>query len=309
MARTRFTSDSGLTFRMTSVMFLLGAVFVALVVAVMFILPPAWTPIIAVIAIGIAWGQWYFSDKVAMKAMRAREVTPEEAPELHAMIDRLCALADMPKPRVGVADISVPNAFATGRSPERSVVCVTTGILGLLTADEMEAVLAHELSHVAHRDVTVMTIASTAGIVAGMLTRGAQYGALFGGRRSNDNNGFPAWIVVLVVSLVVYAVSFFLTRLLSRYRELCADRSGAYLTMKPQALASALQKIAGGMSAVPERDLRATSSMNAFFIAPAIKGVSLSQLTSTHPSLEQRLEQLAKIQAELSRPVDGPPAP
>jgi heat shock protein HtpX len=309
MARTRFTSDSGLTFRMTSVMFLLGAVFVALVVAVMFILPPAWTPIIAVIAIGIAWGQWYFSDTVAMKAMRAREVTPEEAPELHAMIDRLCALADMPKPRVGVADISVPNAFATGRSPERSVVCVTTGILGLLTADEMEAVLAHELSHVAHRDVTVMTIASTAGIVAGMLTRGAQYGALFGGRRSNDNNGFPAWIVVLVVSLVVYAVSFFLTRLLSRYRELCADRSGAYLTMKPQALASALQKIAGGMSAVPERDLRATSSMNAFFIAPAIKGVSLSQLTSTHPSLEQRLEQLAKIQAELSRPVDGPPAP
>jgi heat shock protein HtpX len=309
MARTRFTSDSGLTFRMTSVMFLLGAVFVALVVAVMFILPPAWTPIIAVIAIGIAWGQWYFSDKVAMKAMRAREVTPEEAPELHAMIDRLCALADMPKPRVGVADIPVPNAFATGRSPERSVVCVTTGILGLLTADEMEAVLAHELSHVAHRDVTVMTIASTAGIVAGMLTRGAQYGALFGGRRSNDNNGFPAWIVVLVVSLVVYAVSFFLTRLLSRYRELCADRSGAYLTMKPQALASALQKIAGGMSAVPERDLRATSSMNAFFIAPAIKGVSLSQLTSTHPSLEQRLEQLAKIQAELSRPVDGPPAP
>jgi heat shock protein HtpX len=210
---------------------------------------------------------------------------------------------------VGVADVSVPNAFATGRSPERSVVCVTTGILGLLTADEMEAVLAHELSHVAHRDVTVMTIASTAGIVAGMLTRGAQYGALFGGRRSNDNNGFPAWIVVLVVSLVVYAVSFFLTRLLSRYRELCADRSGAYLTMKPQALASALQKIAGGMSAVPERDLRATSSMNAFFIAPAIKGVSLSQLTSTHPSLEQRLEQLAKIQAELSRPVDGPPAP
>ncbi len=309
MARTRFVSDSGLTVRMTSVMFLLGAVFVALVVAVMFILPPAWTPIIAVIAIGIAWGQWYFSDTVAMKAMRAREVTPEEAPELHAMIDRLCALADMPKPRVGVADISVPNAFATGRSPERSVVCVTTGILGLLTADEMEAVLAHELSHVAHRDVTVMTIASTAGIVAGMLTRGAQYGALFGGRRSNDNNGFPAWIVVLVVSLVVYAVSFFLTRLLSRYRELCADRSGAYLTMKPQALASALQKIAGGMSAVPERDLRATSSMNAFFIAPAIKGVSLSQLTSTHPSLEQRLEQLAKIQAELSRPVDGPPAP
>ncbi len=311
MARTRFTSDTGLTVRMTSVMFLLGALFVALVVALMFVLPAQWTPIIGVIAIGIAWGQWYFSDTVAMKAMRAREVTPEQAPELHAMIDRLVALADMPKPRVGVADMNVPNAFATGRSPERSVVCVTTGILGLLTADEMEAVLAHELSHVAHRDVTVMTIASTAGVVAGMLTRGAQYGALFGGgrRNNNDNNGVPVWLVVLVVSLVVYAVSFFLTRLLSRYRELCADRSGAYLTMKPQALATALQKISGGMSAVPEKDLRASSSMNAFFIAPAIKGVSLSQLTSTHPSLEQRLEQLARIQAELSRPVDGPDTP
>jgi heat shock protein HtpX len=303
MARTRFTSDSGLTFRMTSVMFVLGAMFVALVVVLMFILPPAWTPIIGIIAIGIAWGQWYFSDSVAMKAMRAREVTPEEAPELHAMIDRLVALADMPKPRVGVADMSVPNAFATGRSPQRSVVCVTTGILGLLTADEMEAVLAHELSHVAHRDVTVMTIASTAGIVAGMLTRGAQYGALFGGgrRNNNDNGGAFALLAVLVISLVVYAVSFFLTRLLSRYRELCADRSGAYLTMKPQALASALQKISGGMNAIPTADLRASSSMNAFFIAPAIKGVSLSQLTSTHPSLEQRLEQLAQIEAELSR--------
>ncbi len=301
MARTRFVGDRGLTVRMTSVMFLLGAVFVALVVVLMLVMPVQYAPIIGLIGIGIAWGQWYFSDTVAMKAMRAREVTPEEAPELHQMIDRLCALADMPKPRVGVADIPVPNAFATGRSPERSVVCVTTGILGLLTADEMEAVLAHELSHVAHRDVTVMTIASTAGIVAGMLTRGAQYGAFFGGRRSNDNNGAPVWIIVLGVSLLVYAVSFFLTRLLSRYRELCADRSGAYLTMKPRHLATALQKISGGMNAIPTADLRASSSMNAFFITPAIKGVGLSQLTSTHPSLEQRLEQLAKIEAELSR--------
>jgi heat shock protein HtpX len=302
MARTRFVGDKGLTVRMTSVMFLLGAVFVALIVVLMFVMPPQWAPIIGVLGIGIAWGQWYFSDTVAMRAMRAREVTPQEAPELHAMIDRLCALADMPKPRVGVADIPVPNAFATGRSPERSVVCVTTGILGLLTADEMEAVLAHELSHVAHRDVTVMTIASTAGIVAGMLTRGAQYGALFGGRRNNnDNGGAFAFVIVLAISLVVYAVSFFLTRLLSRYRELCADRSGAYLTMKPRNLATALQKISGGMNAIPTADLRASSSMNAFFIAPAIKGVSLSQLTSTHPSLEQRLEQLARIEAELSR--------
>jgi heat shock protein HtpX len=311
MARTRFGSDAGLTARMTSVMFLLGAIFVALIVVLMFVLPPSLAPIIGIIGIAIAWGQWYFSDTVAMKAMRAREVTPQEAPELHQMIDRLCALADMPKPRVGVADLKVPNAFATGRSPQRSVVCVTTGILGMLTADEMEAVLAHELSHVAHRDVTVMTIASTAGILAGMLTRGAQYGAFFGGGRRDDNNntgGLPVWLVVLVVSLVVYAVSFFLTRLLSRYRELCADRSGAYLTMKPRALATALQKISSGMNAIPTADLRASSALNAFFIAPAIKGVSLSQLTSTHPSLEQRLQQLATIEADLSRPVDGPPA-
>jgi heat shock protein HtpX len=312
MARTRFRSDAGLTARMTSVMFLLGGIFVALIVILIFVLPPQWAPFIAIIGLGIAWYQWYNSDKVAMRAMRAREVTPEEAPELHAMIDRLCALADMPKPRVGVADVNVPNAFATGRSPERSVVCVTTGILGMLTADEMEAVLAHELSHVAHRDVLVMTIASSAGIIAGMLSRGAQYGAWFGGgRRDNNNNGLPIWLVVLVVSLVVYAVSFFLTRLLSRYRELCADRSGAYLTLKPRALGTALQKISSGMNAIPTADLRASSAMNAFFIAPAIKGVSLTQLTSTHPSLEQRLQQLAKIEAELSRPVDGvdgPPA-
>jgi len=311
MARTRFASDAGLTARMTSVMFLLGGIFVALIVILMFVLPPTWAPFIGLIGLGIAWWQWYNSDTVAMRAMRAREVTPEEAPELHAMIDRLCTLADMPKPRVGIADVSVPNAFATGRSPDRSVVCVTTGILGLLTADEMEAVLAHELSHVAHRDVLVMTIASSAGIIAGMLSRGAQYGAWFGGgRRDNDNNGgLPIWLVVLLISLVVYAVSFFLARLLSRYRELCADRSGAYLTMKPRALATALQKISGGMNAIPTADLRASSAMNAFFIAPAIKGVSLSQLTSTHPSLEQRLEQLARIEAELSRPVDGPPEP
>jgi heat shock protein HtpX len=294
---------------MTSVMFLLGGLFVAIVVALMFAVNGPLVYVIGIVAIGIAWYQWYASDKLAMRAMRAREVTPEEAPELHGMIDRLCAMADMPKPRVGIADVSIPNAFATGRSPERSVVCVTTGILGLLTADEMEAVLAHELSHVAHRDVMVMTIASTAGIIAGMVTRGAQWGMIGGlGRRNNnnDNGGAIALVAMLAVSLVVYAISFFLTRLLSRYRELCADRSGAYLTLKPQALASALTKISGGMAAVPQQDLRAASSMNAFFIAPAIKGVSFSQLTSTHPSLEQRLEQLAKIQAELGRPTDGP---
>jgi heat shock protein HtpX len=304
MARTRFLPDRGLTARMTLVMFLLGALFVALVVGLMYAVPQ-YAVIIGLVGIGVAWYQWYSSDKVAMRAMRAREVTPEEAPELHGMIDRLCAMADMPKPRVGVADLDLPNAFATGRSPDRAVVCVTTGILGRLTAEELEGVLAHELSHVAHRDVLVMTVASSAGILAGMLTRGAQYGGMMGGRRSsnNNNNGLPVWLIVLLVSLVVYAVSFLLLKLLSRYRELCADRAGAYLTMKPAALASALQKITGEMAAIPQKDLRAASAMNAFFFAPAISGASLRALTSTHPSLEQRLEQLARIQAELGRPT------
>jgi heat shock protein HtpX len=221
------------------------------------------------------------------------------------MIDRLCALADMPKPRVAIAYTDMPNAFATGRSPSHSAVCVTTGILDKLTVDEMEGVLAHELSHVAHRDVLVMTLAASAGIAAGMLTRGAQYGAMFGGRDRRESNGPPFWLIALVISLVVYAVSFFLTRLLSRYRELCADRSGAFLTGKPAALASALTKISGEIASIPSRDLRETQGMNAFFIAPAVSGMTLKTLTSTHPSLEERLEQLAKVSAELGRPMDG----
>ena len=306
MARTRFVGDAGLTARMTLVMFLLGGLFVGLVVVLMSIFwasSPGIGILIGVAGLGIAWFQWYKSDTVAMRAMGAREVSPEQAPELHGMIDRLCALADMPKPRVGIADTSLPNAFATGRSPQRSVVVVTTGILQRLDAEELEGVLAHELSHVAHRDVLVMTVASSAGIMAGMLTRGAQYGAIFGGGRRDNNNGIPVWLLVLVVSMVVYAVSFVLLKLLSRYRELSADRAGAYLTMKPEALASALQKITGDINTIPERDLRATKAMNAFFIAPAARGVSLRTLTSTHPTLEQRLEQLARIQAELGRPT------
>ena len=304
MARTRFVGDAGLTARMTSVMFLLGALFVGIIAVLIAVMPAGWAPIIGVIGLGVVWFQWYKSDTVAMKAMRAREVTPEQAPELHGMIERLCTLADMPKPRVGIADTDLPNAFATGRSPNRSVVVVTTGILRRLTAEELEGVLAHELSHVAHRDVLVMTVASSAGIVASMLTRGAQYGAIFGGgRRDSNTGGVPVWLVVLVVSLVTYAVSFLLLKLLSRYRELSADRAGAYLTMRPQALASALQKITGEINQIPDRDLRASQAMNAFFIAPAVRGVSLRTLTSTHPSLEQRLEQLARIQAELDRPA------
>jgi len=303
MARSRFVGDAGLTVRMTTVMFLLGALFVALVVGLALAAGGALGVLIGLVGIGVAVYQWANSDKVAMRAMRAREVSPEQAPELHGMIDRLCALADMPKPRVGVADTSVPNAFATGRSPERSVVCVTTGILGMLSAEELEGVLAHELSHVAHRDVLVMTVASSAGIAAGMLGQGARFGGLgLFGRRGN-NGGLPVWLVVLLVSLAVYAISFLLLRLLSRYRELAADRAGAYLTMRPDALASALTKITGGINQIPQRDLREVSAASALCIAPAIGGVSLSTLTATHPSLEQRLEQLARIQAELSRPT------
>jgi|SRR3954470_10102094 len=318
MARTRFINDRGLTARMTLVMFLLGALFVALVVGLAYaggaVFGGGVAVIIGVAGIGVAWFQWYNSDTLALKAMRAREVSPQEAPELHGVIDRLCALADMPKPRVAISYMDMPNAFATGRSPHHSAVCVTTGILDRLTAEEMEGVLAHELSHVAHRDVTVMTLAASAGIAAGLLTRGAQYGMFFGGgdRRGNNdnNNGIPFWLIALVISLVVYAVSFFLTRLLSRYRELCADRSGAFLTQKPSALASALTKISGEIASIPNKDLRETQSMNAFFIAPAVSGMTLRTITSTHPSLEQRLEQLAKVSAELGKPMDGGfPAP
>lgn len=303
MATSRFIKDSGLTARMTLTMFLLGALFVGLVVTVMaFVRSTGGAVLVAVVAVGMAFWQWWTSDSVAMRAMRAREVSPEEAPELHGMIDRLCALADMPKPRVGISDLAVPNAFATGRSPDRAVVCVTTGILQTLDAEELEAVLAHELSHVAHRDVLVMTVASSAGIAAGLLMRFAQFGGM---GRSRNSSSLPAVLVAVVVSLVVYAVSYLLLRLLSRYRELSADRAGAYLTLKPGALASALQKISGEAAATPRRDLRAgsaASAASALCIVPALGG-GLSGLVATHPPLQQRLEQLARIQAELGRPT------
>jgi heat shock protein HtpX len=211
----------------------------------------------------------------------------------------------MPKPRVAISYTDLPNAFATGRSPSHSAVCVTTGILDRLTLDELEGVLAHELSHVAHRDVMVMSLASSAAIITGMLMRGSQYGAYgFFGRRDN-NGGMPAWLLILVASIFVYIASFLAIKLLSRYRELAADRAGAFLTGKPSALASALTKITGDIATIPQRDLRQAAPMNAFFIAPAVSGVSWRTLTSTHPSLEQRLEQLARVSAELGRPLDG----
>jgi len=226
-------------------------------------------------------------------------VTPEQAPQLHAIVDRVCAMADMPKPRVGIADLDVPNAFATGRSPNRSVVVVTTGILKRLDAEELEGVLAHELSHVAHRDVTVMAVASFTAILAGFMMRSVMWGSI---GRNRDNNVAVMVLAVTVVSVVVYFLSYILMRALSRYRELGADRGAALLTGKPSALARALQKISGEMAAIPTRDLRQLEPVSAFAFAPAISGkggLGLATLFSTHPSLDKRLAQLARISAEL----------
>jgi heat shock protein HtpX len=267
--------------------------------------------VVLVFAAIILFVQYWFSDKIALFGMGGHIVTPEQAPQLHGVIDRLCALADMKKPRVAIADTDVPNAFATGRSPNSAVVCATSGLMRRLDEAELEAVLAHELSHVAHRDVAVMTIASFLGVVAGLITRIMFWTGMmggFGGGNSNNNNGQDnaalVEMAVLVVSVVVYAISFLLTRALSRYRELAADRSGALLTGQPSALASALVKVTGEMSRIPTRDLRSAEAFNAFFFTPAIagKGVSLSTLFSTHPSLDKRLAQLASIEAELGKP-------
>jgi heat shock protein HtpX len=283
---------------MAVTMFLLGllyVVFVGVLVAV-----GVRTLGVLVIAVGLLLVQYFLSDRIALFAMGGQEVSPEQAPELHGLIDRLCALADMPKPRVAIADSDIPNAFATGRNQKHAVVCVTTGILRRLEPQELEGVLAHELSHVAHRDVAVMTIASFLGIVAGLMTRFALYTGL--GRSRDNSGGLPIGLIIMLVSAVVYAISFLLTRALSRYRELAADRAGALLTQRPSALASALTKVSGEMARIPTRDLREAEPFNAFYFAPALsKRQSLATLFSTHPPLERRLAELAKISAQLGR--------
>jgi len=308
MARSRFAPDRGLTARMLVTMFLLGLLYVAFVGFFVVFVPRLWV-LVLVIAVAFLLFQYFFSDKLALFAMHGKVVTEQEAPELHGVIDRICAMSDMPKPRVAVADTDVPNAFATGRNQNNAVVCVTTGLLRRLETTELEGVLAHELAHVAHRDVAVMTIASFLGILAGLLTRfGLEWG-LWGGfsdrnRNNNDQSTAMVLLVVIGVSAAVYAVSFLLTRALSRYRELSADRSAAELTGRPSALASALTKVTGDMARIPTKDLRAAEPFNAFYFAPAFsKGFSISTLFSTHPSLDKRLEQLASISAQLGKGV------
>ena len=297
--RTRFAPDRGLTTRMTVTMFMIGMLYVVFVGGLLVLLRGAW-PLILLIGGGLFIAQFWFSDRIAAFSMGAREVTPEEAPELHGVVDRICALADMPKPKVAIADSDVPNAFATGRSQKAAVVCATTGLLRRLEPDELEGVLAHELSHVAHKDVAVMTIASFLGVMAGLITRIGLWGGF--GRGGRDQNAQLVAILIPLVSAVVYAISFMLTRMLSRYRELSADRSAALLTGRPSSLASALTKVTGQMAKIPTRDLRKAEPFNAFYFAPAFSsGESLSKLLSTHPTLEQRLEQLGRISVELGR--------
>ncbi|MFI0775545.1 zinc metalloprotease HtpX [Streptomyces sp. NPDC021212] len=299
MPHTRYAPDRGLTTRMVITMFFIGLLYVVFVGVLIALLRGAW-PLILLIAGGLFIAQFWFSDRIAAFSMGAREVTPQQAPELHGAVDRLCALADMPKPRVAIADTDVPNAFATGRSQKNALVCATTGLLRRLEPDELEGVLAHELSHVAHRDVAVMTIASFLGVLAGIMTRAALWGGL--SRSSRNNNVGIAVLLIPLVSAVVYTISFLLTRLLSRYRELSADRAGALLTGRPSALAAALTKVTGQMARIPTRDLRKAEPFNAFFFAPALSGESLSRLLSSHPTLEQRLGQLGRIAAQLGRP-------
>jgi heat shock protein HtpX len=297
--RGRYAADRELTTRMLVVVFLLGLLYVVAVA----VLIGAGVPPVAVLVVvgGFFVFQYVASDRIALYAMNARIVEPHEAPDLHGVIDRLVALSDTPKPRVAIADSDVPNAFAAGRSPGRAVVCVTTGLMRRLDDVELEGVVAHELSHVAHRDVAVMTVASFLGVLAGFVTRFALHSMAWGGAGrgrggGKQGGGVPVIIAVLVVSVIVYAVSFVLIRTLSRYRELSADRAAAQLTGRPSALASALTKVSGDMARVPTRDLREAEPFNAFFFAPALaQGFSLSSLFATHPPLEKRLAQLASM--------------
>jgi heat shock protein HtpX len=291
--RTSFGRDGGLQFRMLLTLFLLGllyAVFAGVIIAA-----GAGIAIMVVALGGLLAAQFFLSDKLALRAMGAREVGPDQAPGLHAMIERLCIQADLPKPKIAVADTPMPNAFAMGRSPKSATVCATTGIMETLQPHELEGVMAHELAHVKNRDVLIMTIASFFASVAAMIT---QFGFFFGGGMGDDDEG-PGFLVVILVSMVVYVISFFLMLALSRYREFTADRTAALVTGRPSALASALMRINGEMARVPQNDLREAQGMNAFFIVPAGAKASIANLFSTHPPMEKRIEALNRLEAQL----------
>jgi len=283
--------DTGLQTRMALTLFLLGAVYVVLIVALL--AAGAGAIFVGVIAVALLLAQFFTSDKLALHAMGAREVTPEEAPEFHAMIERLCVQADLPKPRVAVADTDMPNAFAVGRSPSKATVCATTGIMRILSPAELEGVMAHELTHVQNRDVLVMTIASFFATVAAYIV---QFGFFFGGGEDDDGDSF---VILLLVSLAVYAISFFLIQALSRYREYAADRGSGIITGRPSALASALLKISGTMDRIPQKDLRATSELSAFYIFPPGAKAAVGNLFSTHPPMEKRIAALERLESQL----------
>jgi heat shock protein HtpX len=306
MKRRSYGRDAGLTLRMIFTSGLLGLLYVLFAVVLINFLNVGLVPVL-VIVIGIAFFQYYTSDKLALRAAGAKVVTPEEAPALHEMVERLCAMADLPKPKVAIMDTPVPNAFATGRSPKHAAVCVTTGLWDRLEPKEIEGVLAHELSHIANRDVLVMTVASFFAMIAALLTRFGLYAGMFGGGygggNRDNNNGPPVWLIVFAVSIVVYVVSYVLIRTLSRYREYAADRGSALITGAPEYLMSALQKISSQMTLIPNRDLRQVEGMNAFFIIPARVRSGAAELFMDHPPIEKRLAALAQIAREMGRPV------
>ncbi|MBA3331649.1 MAG: zinc metalloprotease HtpX [Actinobacteria bacterium] len=299
MKRKSFGRDAGLSLRMLATGGALGLLYVLFAVALFSILDVGLIPML-VIVVGLALFQYYTSDKLALLASGAKVVERDQAPALHDMVERLCAMSDLPKPKIAVIPTDVPNAFATGRSPKHAAVAVTEGLWRRLEPREVEAVLAHELAHIAHRDVLIMTLASFFAMLAALLTRFGIYGGMFGGG-DRDRNGPPIWLVIVLVSVVTYVLSFVLIRMISRYREYAADRGAALVTGAPEYLMSALQKIASGMATIPQRDLRQVEGMNAFFIIPTGVKSSLGELFATHPPLEKRISRLADISREMGR--------
>jgi len=296
--RAIFPRDRGLQFRMLLTLFLLGVLYVAFIGVLAAV--GAGAVITLVFIGGLLAAQFFLSDKLGLAAMGAKEVTPEEAPGLHAMIERLCIQADLPKPKIAVADTEVPNAFAIGRSQKNATVCATTGIMKALSPSELEGVMAHELTHVKNRDVLILTVASFFASVASMIL---QFSFFFGG--GDDDDGAPAALVIFLVSLLVYVISFFLILALSRYREFSADRGAAIITGRPSALSAALVKISDRMQQVPTQDLRQAENMNAFFIVPASVKGSIKTLFATHPPMEKRIERLQQLEMQLQQ---GPAA-